>query len=395
MNRIYLDWAATAAPDKNIINQTAEQSLLCFGNPSSPHQRGKDAAELMKTCRKSLAKTFGAQPQQLFLTSGGTDSNNIVFSSLLMRKRTGNIVISGIEHSSVYEPAMMMERFGWEVRIINPEPNGILSADKFCSRIDENTRLASVIMINNETGAVQPVNEIGRIISTSTGMNRVHYHIDAVQAAGKYPLNFNQLPVDSAAVSSHKFQGPRGTGLLYLKKNLEPLYSGGGQEEGIRHGTENTFGIAGTVAAAEKAAGSIENNLNLALVYKKILIERISQIKGTSFIPLGSIAQLLDTTLFSPYILSVSIKSVPGEVLVRVMSDKGFDIATGSACATGKKKKSRVMTAMGVSQDDAFSTIRISTGCDTTIEEITQFCDTFERESNILNKSFRGKQRRN
>ena len=389
MNRIYLDWAATAVPDENIINQTALQSLSYFGNPSSPHQRGKEAAELLQNCRKTLAGIFGSQPNQLFFTSGGTDSNNIVFSSLLTKKRTGNIIISGIEHASIYEPAIMMEKFGWEVRIVNPEADGIISAEKFCSRIDENTRLAAVIMVNNETGGVQPVNEISRLISASKEYGRVHFHIDAVQAAGKYPLNFSQLEVDSAAVSSHKFQGPRGTGLLYLKKKLEPLYSGGGQEEGIRHGTENTFGIAGTCAAAVKAEAGMQESLDRALGYKKIMIDRISEIRGASFVPHGGTAHLLDTEKYSPYILSVSISPVPGEVLVRVMSDRGFDIATGSACATGKKKKSRVMTAMGVKPDEAFSTVRISTGCDTTIEEISRFCDTFERESNILIKSLR------
>ena len=391
MKRTYLDWAATAMPDKDTLYTALEQTITDFGNPSSPHQRGKDAAALLLRSRKSLAESFNCSSKQLYFTGSGTESNNIILSSLLNKKRKGNIVISGIEHSAVYEPAILLEKLGWEVRIVNPEAEGIISAEKFCSRIDADTRMAAVIMINNETGAIQPVTEIGSLLSAKLGANRrrIHFHIDAVQAAGKIPLQLNRLPIDSASISSHKFRGPRGMGLLYLKKPLEPVYAGGGQEEGIRNGTENTFGAAATAAAAQKATEDIKSKLAHAIELKKILIERISGIRGASFIPGVSVDKLLDTSKFSPYILSVSIKPVPGEILVRVISDKGFDIATGSACATGKKKRSRVMNAMGVNPEDAFSTVRISTGATTTIEEITQFCDTFERESTILINSLR------
>ena len=246
MEQIYLDWAATALPDKEIIQTAVDMALETFGNPSSPHRRGKEAAALLSAERKNTAAALGTIPEQLFFTSGGTESNNIVISSLLNKKRPGNIVISGIEHSSVYEPAKMLEKFGWEVRIVNPEPGGRLSAADFTGHIDEDTRMASVIMVNNETGAVQPVKEIGRLIKTTEACRLTHFHVDAVQAAGKYQLDLNKLPIDSASFSSHKFRGPRGSGLLYLKKHIAPLYAGGGQETGMRHGTENTFGITAT-----------------------------------------------------------------------------------------------------------------------------------------------------
>jgi len=388
MKRIYLDWAATALPDEQIIRYAADTSLKDFGNPSSPHQRGKDAAALIESERKKAAGYLGTTADKLYLSSGGTESNNIVLTSLLNKQRKGNIIISGIEHSAVYEPAMMLEKFGWEIRMVNPEADGIISVDRFRSRIDENTRMAAVIMINNETGAVQPIEQLGKAALSADTRYHVHFHIDAVQAAGKYPLNLDRLPVDSASFSSHKFRGPRGAGFLYLKKKLEPLYAGGGQENGLRHGTENTFGLVGSTAALEKSVNDIDRNTEHALMLKKNLISRLSGIKGIKFNP-DEPEKLLDPSKYSPYILSICVKPVPGEILVRVLSDKGFDIATGSACATGKKKKSRVMEAFSISSEDAFSTVRISTGSDTTFDDINQFCDTFERESTILIRNLR------
>ncbi len=384
MHRIYLDWAATAVPDAQSLNAALGQTMADFGNPSSPHQRGKDASAVLSGCRKKLSGSFSCSPNQLFFTAGGTESNNIVLMSLLNKNRKGNLVISGIEHSSVYEPAMLLEKHGWEVRIVPSGADGIVDPENFCKRMDSNTFIASMMMVNNETGAIQPVEEIGNFISA--GQLRVHFHIDAVQAAGKIQLNMNSLHADSVSISSHKFRGPRGAGLLYLKKPLVPVYSGGGQENGIRHGTENMYAVLGTSLTAAKAVEAVDANLEHALRLKKILTEQISKIKNAIFLPHNNISDLLNPEKFSPYILSVGIRPVPGEILVRVMSDRGFDIATGSACATGKKKKSRVMEAMGVNPETAFSTVRISTGPATTIDEIEQFCDTFKRESAILIK---------
>ena len=388
MRRIYLDWAATAVPDENILKKAFNRSLNEFGNPSSPHERGKKASLILKDSRDRCAQAFGCSAGQLFFTSGGTESNNIILSSLLRKQRKGNIVITGIEHSAVYEPALILEKAGWEVRIVNTQADGIIDPEQFCSRVDKDTLMAAMILVNNETGAVQPAAETGRMLKTIN--SRTHFHIDAVQAAGKIPLNLDLLPVDSAAISSHKFRGPRGAGLLYLKKPVDTVYAGGGQENSVRSGTENIYGALATADAASAAIENIEENLSHALDLKKTLISRLSGVKGLTFLPHNKPEDLLDTSRFSPYILSVSIRPVPGEILVRVISDRGFDIATGSACATGKKKKSRVMEAMGVDQQTAFSTVRISTGPSTDIEEIDQFCNIFIKESTILKNQLTG-----
>ncbi len=389
MEQIYLDWAATAYPDRDLLEQALKLSINTFANPSSPHKEGKAASALAAEQRKAAAECFGAKPEQMIFTSGGTESNNMMIFSLLNKKRKGNIIISAIEHPSVFEPAMALEKFGWEVRTVSPDQDSFIKPEKIAAAIDEETRMVLLIMLNNETGAIQPIEEIGHMIqSRSTGPG-IHFHIDAVQAAGKITLNLGKLPVNSASISSHKFQGPRGCGLLYLEKPADMLYTGGGQEGGLRHGTENTYGMIGTALAAVKSTGAVEKNLTHALTLKKILIDRISKIKGARLIPDCSTSKLLDPNMFSPYILSASFKPVPGEVMMRILSDRGFDVGTGSACATGKKKKSRVMDAIGISADEAYSIIRISTGLETEIEKIHQFCDTLEKESTILINSLR------
>ncbi|MDC7125112.1 MAG: cysteine desulfurase family protein [Spirochaetales bacterium] len=391
MERVYLDWAATTAVNIEILKKALEQSIIYSENPSSPHDDGKKARAFIESCRESLASLFGTTKDRLIFTSGATESNNIVINSLIPKQlqkhsfsNPGNIVISAIEHASVYEPVKALEKYGWEIREVLPEANGIISAESFVEKIDKNTRLAAIIMINNETGAIQPVYEIGRLLSEKNFRKRVHYHIDAVQAAGKYPLNLDNTKADSASISSHKFQGPRGAGILYLNKEISPIYSGGGQERNLRSGTENTFAIAGTLLAAEKALQNTDENLKKAIKYKKLLLETINNIPNAFLNPLCKTSDYLNPEKYSPYIISVGIKPVPGEVLVRVLSSNGFDVSTGSACSAGKKGKSRVLNAFGIDNESAFSTIRISTGCGTEVEEISQFCDTLIRETTIL-----------
>ena len=389
MQHIYLDWAATALPDTTVLNAAHSLSLENFANPSSAHGPGKEAAALMDSHRNRTAALLGIGIGQLVYTSGGTESNNMVISSLLGKKRKGNIVLTGIEHPSVYEPAACLERSGWETRIVNPEPSGRVSAEDIASKTDDDTALVLMMAVNNETGAIQPVEETGKLLHEKHGSGRLHFHVDAVQAVGKIPFIPGRLPVDSVSVSSHKFRGPRGFGMLCLKRVPEMIYRGGGQEGGVRHGTENLYGIIGSTMAAEEAVGQLEMNMDHALLLKKRLIERISEIKGSVFLPGVPAEELVDPALYSPWILSASFKPIPGEVLVRVMSAAGFCISTGSACHSARKKRSRVMDAMGIDPSDSFSAIRISTGAATTSAEIDKFCDVLAGEASKLSGSLR------
>lgn len=243
------------------------------------------------------------------------------------------------------------------------------------------------MMINNETGIVQPVFEIGEKLKELQNRRKIHFHVDAVQSACKYNFNIQDMGADSVTISSHKFQGPRGCGLLYLNKEIETIYHGGGQEGSLRSGTENIFGIAGSFFAAEKAMEKLDNNLSYALKFKEVMINKLSKIPGLAFNPSISIDKMLDTTKVSPYILSLSIKPIPAEILVRVMSDRGFSVSTGAACSTGKNTKSRVLESFGLSKEAAYSTIRISTGATTKYEDIVSFCDAFKEEVFNLQRS--------
>jgi len=373
MSTIYLDWAATAPPDPETIEEHARVAAGAFGNPSSDHAAGKAARELLQSARIRAARHLGARPEQVIFTSCGTESNNIVMLSLLLRKRTGSVVVSGIEHPSVFEPARLLAEMGFAVRFVPAERNGIVSPDRLLQAVDETTLLVALMYVNNETGAIQPVREVATLLAerARTGGRPIHLHSDCVQALGKLPVDCSALGLDSASFSGHKLGAPRGCGLLYLKRPLVPLYRGGGQESDLRPGTENLPAICATALAIERhaAAAGAEGRARAADL-KGLLIERIGSIEGHRFIPPEVETE---PERYSPFILNVAFPPMPGEVLVRLMNDRGYAISTGSACSARKQKHLRVLQAMGVDHDLAFSAIRVSTGYTTTRAEIEAF----------------------
>ena len=371
MSIIYLDWAATAPPDPETIAEYARVAAGTYGNPSSQHAAGRAAGELLLSARGRAARLLGAQPGQVIFTSCGTESNNIVMLSPLLRKRIGSVVVSGIEHPSVYEPARLLAEMGFAVRFVPAERNGIVSPERLLQTVDDTTLLVAIMYVNNESGAIQPVREISALLAelVRVGGRPIHLHSDCVQALGKIPVDCGALGVDSASFSGHKLAAPRGCGLLYLKRPLAPLYRGGGQEFDLRPGTENLPAICSTAMAIERHA-SAQGRASAAGL-KSLLIERIRSIEGHRFIPEEVET---DPDRYSPFILNVAFPPMPGEVLVRLMSDRGYAISTGSACSTRKQKHLRVLSAMGVDRDLAFSAIRISTGYATTPADIEAFC---------------------
>ncbi len=413
MSIIYLDWAATAPPDPEAIAEHERIASSAYGNPSSDHAAGRAARELLESARSRAARLLGARPEQVIFTSSGTESNNIVLLSLLARKRAGEVVVSGIEHPSVYEPARLLAEMGFAVRFVAAEGNGIVSSERLHAALSEKTVLVALMYVNNETGAIQPVRELAQLVGESARRwgRAIHFHSDCVQALGKIPVDCGTLGVDSASFSGHKLGAPRGAGLLYLKRPLVPLYRGGGQELGLRPGTENLPAIAASVLAIERhAAGrghageaddaarvagstasgaggpklagvalpaaSLEEAAAHAAGLKRLLVERIRSIEGHRFIPEEV---LYEPDHYSPFILNVAFPPMPGEVLVRMMSDRGYAISTGSACSTRGQKHLRVLSAMGVEHDLAFSAIRISTGYSTTVAEVEAFCGDLGR----------------
>ena len=378
MSSVYLDWAATAPPDPEILNSVTAAAMDYFANPSAIHGAGRRAESLLEHNRRRLAEILGCRSEEVVFTSGGTESNNLVLSSLLRPSVVGStggkaqgvagrgrrrIVVSGLEHASVYGPAVALRRFGFEVTIVPAEADGRVDPERISSTVDEQTSLVALMLVNNETGAIQPVAEVGRALDENRRWSgrRAHLHCDAVQAFGKIPVAPAALGVDSLSLSAHKIGGPRGVGALFLRRTsrAEPLYLGGDQEGGRRPGTENLPGIHGLVLAAERAHRQLEENLARAGTLMNRLIRGLESVGGAVLVPAS---RDTDGVLFSPYIVNVAFPPVPGEVLVRVLEEEGFLVSTGSACSSRKKNRFRVHEHMGVAGEVAFSAIRISLG---------------------------------
>ena len=385
---IYLDWAATAVPDPDIIKASCDCALRTFGNPSSVHQTGQQASAVLEECRIRCAKAMGVNKEEIFFTSGGTESDNIVLLSLLRKPSRGTVLVSAIEHPAVLEPAAVLAENGYKVVYLKPGTDGIIKPSTLEKALTPDTKLVTVMAVNNETGAVQPVHQLAAAVQNYAKEcgHKIHFHCDAVQGTGKVKLNFADPAVHSWAISAHKLQGPRGAGILVLKNTIQTMVRGGGQENGIRPGTENTAAIYGMALALEKALADLDKNYAHASALMDRLLGRLGQDKNYQIIPEN---RKPGDTDYSPYVLSLAAAPIPAEVLARTLDDKGICAGTGSACSNRKKGQSRTLAAMGVSDHISFSRIRVSTGCTTTEEELDQFIRTLDQESSILRKALR------
>ncbi|MBN2443527.1 MAG: cysteine desulfurase [Spirochaetales bacterium] len=375
---IYFDWAATSVPDSEIIDKVREAEKIYFGNPSSIHAEGRKAKKLLIQSREILADTLNVHPEEVIFTSGGTESNNIILFSLLARSAwkgtyKKKVIVTGIEHPSVYDPALFLQKLEYDVVIINPDQEGRIIPEKIAEAIDARTVLVTCMYVNNETGAIQPIMETGKLIRDAekkTG-RKILFHVDAVQAFGKIPFSLSSLNVDTASISGHKIGGSKGIGALYVQKDIsyDFLYKGGDQEDKRRPGTENIAGAYSLALNGKKAAALLDDRLTKTRLLMKRLISSLSGIKGIVFLPQSRNKENQD--LFSPYILKVAFPEIPGEVLVRMLEEKGILVSTGSACSSQKKKgKHRVLERMNVPAHIAESSIRISPGCLTTEEDV-------------------------
>ncbi len=409
----YFDWAATSPEDKEILRESLEIALESFGNPSSTHAAGKEARKIFEEARERSAKAIGVKPSQIFFTSGGTESDHIPLLSVLnspmiSEGKRGRIILSAIEHPALREQCSELKHLGFEVVSVNPDKNGFISAEAISEKITPDTLFITVMAVNNETGCIQPIYEIADAITkAAAGKRKPHFHVDCVQAAGKIPLDLSYKGIDSAALSSHKICGPRGIGILYLAREIRPFLTGGGQENGIRSGTENLFGavafskclekyyISGKFNAeklncekserteSEKSArqtGS-ENNSDKTASYERFLtqkkwtgdfISKLSELKNCVLVP--EIRADLDGEVqdkFSPWVLQAAFKGIPGNVMVRALDAKGFFISTGSACSS-KKQSRPILAAMNASREVQDSAVRFSFGPLTTEKATTE-----------------------
>ena len=359
---VYLDNSATTRQYDQVTDVMAKTMRDDFGNPSSLHKLGVEAEKKVKEARKIIAKTMGAEDDEIFFTSCGTESDNtVLMGAAQAKKRVGNkIIISAVEHPAILEPAKRLESMGFQVERIGVDSKCHLDLNQLKSALTPDTILISVMGVNNETGTIMPIKEIAKIkdeYNKSKGA-QIWLHSDEVQAYGKIDIDFKSSlkGVDFASVSGHKIHGPKGMGALFSRKglNLLPFILGGGQEHHMRSGTENTPGITGFGKAADIAVSNLEERTKAMWASRTYLLNGIkSEIKDIQ------VNSPEDETA-CPSVLNVSFMGTRGEVILHTLEQSGIFVSTGSACSSNKKGQSHVLSAMGLKDKEIEGAIRFS-----------------------------------
>ncbi|MCL4476364.1 MAG: cysteine desulfurase [Nitrospirae bacterium] len=357
---IYLDNNASTPVDPEVADAVHSALRLSYGNPSSAHAIGLRAKAAVEKARAEVAECIGASPEEIFFTSGGTESNNLAILGTALQKGKGHVITSVIEHPSVMNPCRYLEKNGFDVSYVAVDGEGRIAADDVRKAIKRETILITIMHANNETGVLQPVEEIG----TLARERYILFHTDAAQSVGKIPADVEKLRADILTIVPHKFYGPKGVGALSVRKGvqLKPILFGAGHEKGLRPGTENVPGIVGMGKTCEMT--------------RLFLRERATHVKKlTDMLFTGIRERLQDVringhqTLRLPNTLNICIPGVDSTDLLEKIKDEVAATA-GSACHSGQKTPSAVLMAMGMSEADAMSSIRLSTGKDNTEEEI-------------------------
>ena len=376
----YFDWAATSPADEDILKESLNETLECWGNPSSTHAVGKKARELFESARNRAAAALGVKPENIYFTSGGTESDQIPLLAVLAKPNKGTVLVSSIEHPAIREQSEALKNCGWNVVQIPADSDGVIQPQAVVDLITNDTVLICIMAVNNETGVIQPIYEIADAITKACeGKRRPKFHVDCVQAAGKITLNLSYKGIDSAALSSHKICGPRGIGILYMKDAVEPFLRGGGQEKGLRSGTENVFGAL----AFSKCLERYYNKQNPSDAERtKSFVEKLAALPGSTIVPPG---RLEKPELFSPYVVQAAFKNIPGNVMLRALDSKGFSISTGSACSA-KKNKRPVLEAMHVDPKLRENAVRFSFGPHTTDKAVDDLLAAVAEVNSQFNK---------
>ena len=357
----YLDNAATTRACPAAVEAAARMMRDCFGNPSSLHAMGLASAREMAAAREAVAALLGCQAECVTFTSGGSEANNLaVFGGAAARARRGKkLVTTAAEHSSVSEAMRRLESEGWEVAYVKPGPDGKLDAGAFADAVDERTALVSMMLVNNETGAIFPVAEAAKRIRRKNPETLIH--CDGVQALGKLPLRVSRMEIDLMSVSGHKICGPKGAGALYIRRGVRalPPSSGGGQERGLRSGTENLPAIAGFGAACAALNGKVPENFARAEALRDRLREQLSEMSGV---------RLISPADGSPYIVNFSVPGYRSETMLHFLESRGVFVSSGSACSKGAK--SPVLLSMGLPAPVVDGALRASFIYGTSEEEL-------------------------
>ncbi len=361
----YLDNAATTRvmdPVKEIVVRAMTED---YGNPSSKHKKGMDAEHYIKEARAIIARTLRVQDKEIVFTSGGTESNNMaLIGGAFANQRAGKHIISTrIEHASVYQPLAFLESQGFEVTYLTVDSDGHIFLEELKQAIRPDTILVSVMYVNNEIGAVEPIGEIGRLIKEIDP--GILFHVDGIQAYGKYEIRPKREGIDLLSVSGHKIHGPKGTGYLYIneKAKIRPLIYGGGQQKDMRSGTENVPGVAGLGAAAQEMYRDLSGHIEQMVRLKDHLIDRMGEIEG-------AVVNSKKGLEGAPHIVSVSFQGVRSEVLLHALEERKIYVSSGSACSSNHPAISGTLKAVGIKREFLDSTLRFSLGMYNTQKEL-------------------------
>jgi len=371
---IYLDNAASTAVHPEVVKEMMPYFDTQYGNPSSIHQFGRKAKNAIQKARKQVATLIGAEPDEITFTSGGTESNNAIFYGC--PKFQGNkfelnhIITSSIEHDAVLEPLKEFEENGVQVTYLPVDEHGLVNPDDITKSINEKTTIVSIMFANNEVGTIQPIKEISKI----SNKYQIPLHTDAVQAAGKIPINVKELGIDALSISSHKINGPKGIGALFIKKGLiiTPQILGGGQENGMRSGTENVASIVGFGKACEIAKERLNENIShFQTLHSSILSKIVKEI------PHVKLNGHPEKRIFNN--IHLTFLGVQGEDLIIKLDEHSIAASTGSACSVHTQKASHVLKAMGFNHEQITGSLRMSFGYMNTLNEVDQTVEVLKK----------------
>jgi len=374
---IYLDHNATTPLNPLVAEAMMPYMSGIYGNPSSVHRFGRMTRDALEQARVQVAQCVGAEPNQVVFTSGGSEANNLAIKGSLSNLPPARMAVSSIEHACLLEPARAMKKLGWELDLLVVDDQGRVDIDHLKSTITNDTRFVSVMAANNETGVIQDLASLVEVAKSVCP--DVLFHSDACQLVGKLPISFKQLNLDLMSLSSHKLYGPQGAGALIVSRSidLQPQILGGGQEKGLRSGTENLAAIVGFGKAAELAAETQLARSEHVLTLQQQLVE--------------SLIDQPDVTVFSsqserlPNTVQFAVQGIDGETLLMQLDRKGFAVSSGSACDSGRTDPSHVLTAMGIDKNTAKGAIRVSFGEQNTREQVVQFIDVLAQIRQQLN----------
>ena len=382
---IYFDNAATTRALDEVADKVKYMLLENFGNPSSQNMAGVNAENEVIKARKIIAASINAEPDEIYFTSGGTESDNwAIFGTAKGYIRSGkHMITTAIEHPAVLQPMRELEKNGWDITILGVDEKGYINIDELKAAIREDTILVSTILINNETGTIQNAEEISKAIKSVNP--HTLYHVDAVQAYGKYPINVKKMGIDMLSVSGHKVHGPKGVGFFYMKKGLKvkPIIFGGGHERGQRSGTENTPSIVGLAEAVKIDMAEMDKAVEHVKLVKKTLAEGILNSIPMTYINGPSIEE------GSPYVLNIGFEGLRSEVLLHSLEEKEIYVSAGSACNSKKKGASTVLSALGIDEKRIEGAIRFSFCRYNTVEEAEQCIEILKEKAAFLRKYMR------